>query len=65
MIKEEVSKELHNLGELRRMTIRILKKRDLKVFITIAGRRATYPRIVSLGKVRRKQCGNLQKEDGG
>ena len=38
--KEEAIKELHNQGELRRTTTRVLKRRDLKVSATIAGRRA-------------------------
>ena len=36
--KEEVNKEMHNLEELRRTTIRVFKRRNLKVFATIAGR---------------------------
>ena len=41
MTKEEVINELHNLRELRTMTTRVLKEKDLKVFATIAGRRFT------------------------
>ena len=37
--KEEVTKELHNLGELRRTTTKVLKGGNIKVFATIAGRR--------------------------
>lgn len=36
--KEEVTKESHNLVELRRMTRRLLKGRDLKVFSTVVER---------------------------
>ena len=44
--KRKVTNELHNLGELRRMTTRIRNRRDLKVFATIVERRATCPRII-------------------
>ena len=48
--KEEVTKELHNLEELRRTTTRVLKEIDLKVFATMVGRGATCLGIVGQGK---------------
>ena len=44
--KNEATKELHNLGEQQEF----LKGRDLKVFATIMGRRATCPGIVGSRK---------------
>ena len=44
--KEEVTKELYNQGELRRTITITLKGKDLRAFATIAGRRATCPKIV-------------------
>ena len=44
--KKEVTKELHNFEELRRITTTVLKGRYLKIFATIAGRRTTCPGIV-------------------
>ena len=52
--KEEATKELHNLRELRRTTTRVSKKRDFEVFAIIAGKRATCLEIVGLGKSRLK-----------
>ena len=34
--KEETTKKLHSQGELRRTTTKALKRKDLKVFVTIA-----------------------------
>ena len=48
--KEEVTKELHNLRELRRTTTRVSKERDLEVFAIIVGKRVTCLEIVGPGK---------------
>jgi len=45
LAKEEVTKKLHKLGELRRTTTKVFKGRDLKVFATIAGKMSLSPRI--------------------
>ena len=44
--KEEVTKEQHNLGELKRTTTRVFKERDLKVFAIIVGRKVNVATIV-------------------
>ena len=44
--QEETTKELHNERMPRRTTIITLKGKDLKVFATIAGEKATCPGIV-------------------
>ena len=51
LTKKEVTEEPHNLGELKRTPIRVLKRRDLKTFATIAERRATCLKIVVQGKI--------------
>ena len=49
-IKKKVTKELHNLEELKITTTRVTQGRYLKVFATLAERRATCPKIVGQGK---------------
>ena len=57
--KKKFTKELHNLGYLRRMTTRVLKGRDLKLFATTEKRRVTCPGLLIQGNVCGKQCGNI------
>ena len=60
--KEEATKKLHNQGELRRMTTRALKGRNLKVFATTAGKMTTCPGIVGPRKSN-VTSSNLKMED--